>query len=122
MMELCNRAGGAAVARCSQLLETVKSDPLGPPVGDLFAQWVAAQTQETDVAVVGAGMAGTAAAYWLAREAPHMKGLVLEQATVAHAGGSSYGKSRMYREMYSDPYFSKMQVRHQEQVEINLSA
>lgn len=37
---------------------------------------------------------------------------MLEQARVAHEGGSSYGKSRMYREMYSDAYFSKMQVRH----------
>jgi len=54
--------------------------------------------------------AGTSAAYNLSRQAPHLKGCVLEAASVAHAGGSSYGQSRMYRQLYSDPYYSEMQV------------
>lgn len=79
------------------------------PVGALFSSWLESVTEEVDVAIIGGGMAGTSTAYWLSQQEPAAKGLVLEAVEVAHKGGSSYGDSRMFREMYSDPYFSKMQ-------------
>lgn len=53
---------------------------------------------------------GTSTAYQLSRLAPHLKGLLLESRAIAHPGGSSYGESRMYRQMYSDPYYATMQA------------
>lgn len=53
---------------------------------------------------------GTSCAYQLSKEAPELKGIVLEAASLAHKGGSSYGESRMFRQLYSDPYYSKMQA------------
>lgn len=79
------------------------------PVGSLFSSWFEGSTEEVDVAIIGGGMAGTSAAYWLSQQEPSATGLVLEAVEVAHKGGSSYGDSRMFREMYSDPYFSRMQ-------------
>jgi hypothetical protein len=53
---------------------------------------------------------GTSTAYQLSRLAPRLKGLLLESRAIAHPGGSSYGESRMYRQMYSDPYYATMQA------------
>lgn len=36
---------------------------------------------------------------------------LLERGVVADPEGSSYGDSRMYREMQSDPFYSRMQAR-----------
>ncbi|KAF5840792.1 FAD dependent oxidoreductase-domain-containing protein [Dunaliella salina] len=94
----------------SHMLEDVCTDPYTPPVGSFFSQYLEEHTQHFDVAVIGGGMAGTAASYWLSKLAPQMKGVVLESRTVAHKGGSSYGDSRMYRQMYSQEYFSRMQT------------
>ncbi|KAK9803185.1 hypothetical protein WJX72_011723 [[Myrmecia] bisecta] len=62
-----------------------------------------------DVLIVGGGVAGIAAAYALAQDAPHLRVAVLEKDTCAHSKSSSYGDSRMYRRMYSVEYFSLMQ-------------
>ena len=55
-------------------------------------------------------MTGTSTAYQLSKLAPQLRGIMLESKGVAHPGGSSYGESRMYRQMYSDPYYAGMQV------------
>jgi len=107
--ELLNRARISSRVP-SHMLEDVCTDPYTPPVGSFFSQYLEEHTQHYDVAVIGGGMAGTAASYWLSKLAPEMKGVVLESRTVAHKGGSSYGDSRMYRQMYSQEYFSRMQT------------
>jgi glycine/D-amino acid oxidase-like deaminating enzyme len=48
-----------------------------------------------DVVVIGAGMAGSAAAYYLTKEGCGRL-LVVERHVVATPRGSSYGESRMY--------------------------
>jgi glycine/D-amino acid oxidase-like deaminating enzyme len=79
-------------------------------VGSKLREWLASSTEKVDVVVVGAGMAGTAAAYQLSKQAPELKGVVLEAGDEpAHRKGSSFGASRMFRQMYSDPYFSDLQ-------------
>jgi sarcosine oxidase len=57
-------------------------------------------TQEFDVIIVGAGGAGSAAAYQLALRG--QKVLLLEQFQVAHDRGSSHGHSRIFRFAYSE--------------------
>lgn len=80
------------------------------PVGSKLHQWLVDSTENVDVLVIGGGMAGTAAAYQLSELAPGMKGVVLEAGEEpAHKKGSSYGDSRMFRQMYSDEYFSSLQ-------------
>lgn len=93
----------------SMALKYVQEDPSSNPIGAAFKQWLSNNTEEVDVAIVGGGMAGSSTAYWLSEEARDLKGIVLESASVAHEKGSSYGESRMFREMYSDPYFARMQ-------------
>ncbi|CAG9460430.1 unnamed protein product [Pedinophyceae sp. YPF-701] len=93
---------------CMCLAAVKNDDPV--PVGTLFSDWMKENTVEYDVAVVGAGMAGTACAYYLTRDDPSVTVGVIDSRTVAHAGGSSYGASRMYRQMYSVDYFSKLQT------------
>jgi len=60
------------------------------------------KNNQYDIIIIGAGMAGISAAYNLIGEAE--KVLICEQATPAHKGSSSFGDTRMYREMYSDPW------------------
>lgn len=80
-------------------------------VGHKYAPWLKDRTTAVDVLIIGAGMAGTGTAYQLSKERPDLKGLVLEGGSeVAPKTGSSYGDSRMFRRMYSDPYFSEMQA------------
>ncbi len=55
-----------------------------------------------DIIIIGAGMAGMSAAYHLIGKAERV--LICEQKTPAHPGSSSFGDTRMYREMYSDPW------------------
>lgn len=59
-----------------------------------------------DVVVVGAGMAGMSAAYNLIGQVDRV--LICEKETPAHTGSSSYGDTRMYREMYSDPWLAQV--------------
>ncbi len=56
---------------------------------------------DVDYVVVGGGMAGLAAAYHL-RDRGSV--VLLEADVCGSARGSSYGESRMYREMYSDRF------------------
>ncbi|KAA8497474.1 N-methyl-L-tryptophan oxidase [Porphyridium purpureum] len=80
-------------------------------VGRRLTPWLAQHARDVDVVIVGAGMAGTAAAYQLSKQDPEMNGVVLEMGdAVAHERSSSYGESRMFRQMYSDPYFSELQT------------
>jgi len=56
-----------------------------------------------EVIILGGGMAGCAAAYYLARQG--VRAAVIEKGRIADPSGSSVGASRMYRQMYSNPYF-----------------
>ena len=81
------------------------------PAGARYRQWHGEAVEQVDTLVVGGGMAGTAAAMELAQLLPEgAKVEVLESRVVANDKGSSYGESRMYRRMYSDEFFSRMQA------------
>lgn len=81
-------------------------------IGKHMERWNQEKIVKKDVVVIGGGMAGTAAAYQLSKLSPELAGAVLEAGEeVAHKGGSSYGTSRMFRQMYSDPYFSDLQAK-----------
>jgi monomeric sarcosine oxidase len=58
---------------------------------------------EYDVAVVGAGLAGAAAARELVARGRSV--LLVEQHEVGHVHGSSHGSSRIYRRAYLDPLY-----------------
>ena len=60
-----------------------------------------------DIAIIGGGMAGLSAAAALS-EMGLKDVAVFESDKVAHSSGSSFGESRMYREMYSDPLLCKL--------------
>ena len=63
--------------------------------------------KSVDVAIIGGGMAGLSAAASLSEMG--VKNIALfESEKLAHSEGSSFGESRMYREMYSDPVLSKL--------------
>src|SRR5690554_1381091 len=55
-----------------------------------------------DVIVIGAGVAGSAAAYALARD---QRVLLLEQHRFLHTHGSSHGGSRIFRYAYPQPQY-----------------
>ena len=59
-----------------------------------------------DVVVIGGGPVGLAAAYAVARE--NKKVAVIERFTFRNQNGSSAGKTRQYREMYSEEYLAKL--------------
>ncbi len=56
-----------------------------------------------DVIIIGSGGVGSAAAYYLAKA--EQKVLVLEQFTINHQKGSSYGYSRVIRYAYDNPIY-----------------
>ncbi|MEM6292390.1 MAG: FAD-dependent oxidoreductase [Myxococcota bacterium] len=62
-----------------------------------------------DIIIVGGSMAGLACAYAL--RAAGTRVCVLEGETPGHAKSSSFGTSRMFREMYSDPHLCGMSRR-----------
>jgi len=99
---------GRPAALC---LGDVEEDPSSEPCGTRFRAFVEDATEEVDTLVIGAGMAGTAAAYYLTKDAPGHRVAVVESRSVANQWASSHGQSRMYRRMYSDAYFSQMQSR-----------
>lgn len=81
------------------------------PAGARFREWRDEAVMQLDSLVIGGGMAGTAAAMELARlSPPGSRMMLLESRTVANDAASSFGESRMFRRMYSDEYFSKMQA------------
>ena len=60
-----------------------------------------------NVAIIGGGMAGLSAAASLSDMG--VKDIaIFESEKIAHSNGSSFGESRMYREMYSDPVLCKL--------------
>ena len=76
--------------------------------------------KETGILVVGAGMAGSAAAMYAAMATPpelrfstkrSAVTLVDSSPIVANEWASSCGDSRMYRKMYSDPFYANMQLK-----------
>ena len=63
--------------------------------------------KHVDIAIIGGGMAGLSAAATLSQMG--IKNIaVFEGKKLANADGSSFGESRMYREMYSDPVLCKL--------------
>ena len=59
------------------------------------------------VVIVGGGMAGLSCAASLARRGIRDV-VLLEAKTLAHAKASSFGETRMFREMYSDPVLCRL--------------
>lgn len=59
------------------------------------------------VVIVGGGMAGLSCAASLARRGI-TDVVLLEAKTLAHAKASSFGETRMFREMYSDPVLCRL--------------
>lgn len=78
------------------------------PLGYKFQSWIYNKSLYTDVAIVGGGIAGTAAAYYTSLRKTGLAVSVFEQSSFANKSGSSFGDSRMYREMYSDTFYSKL--------------
>ncbi len=67
--------------------------------------------QRFDVIVIGAGVAGSAAAYALARD---QRVLVLEQHRFLHALGSSHGGSRIFRYAYPERQYVELALAAEE--------
>ncbi|NDD45273.1 MAG: FAD-dependent oxidoreductase, partial [Synechococcaceae bacterium WB9_4xB_025] len=63
--------------------------------------------QRASVVIVGGGMAGLSCAAALARRGVSDV-VLLEAETLAHAKASSFGETRMFREMYSDPVLCRL--------------
>ena len=61
---------------------------------------------DVEVVVVGAGMAGLATAYALARDGREV--LLLERFSLGHEHGSSHGSSRIFRLAYSEPEYVRL--------------
>ena len=63
--------------------------------------------QQAAVVIIGGGMAGLSCAASLARRGIRDV-VLLEAKTLAHAKASSFGETRMFREMYSDPVLCRL--------------
>jgi sarcosine oxidase len=61
---------------------------------------------QVDVAVVGAGLTGSATAWELARRGVSVA--LLEQFEPGHAHGSSHGTERIVRRAYADPFYVRL--------------
>ena len=62
---------------------------------------------KAEVVIVGGGMAGLSCAASLARRGVRDV-VLLEAKTLAHSRASSFGETRMFREMYSDPVLCRL--------------
>ena len=60
-----------------------------------------------DITIIGAGVAGLSAAWWLSGQ-PGVRVTVLEQFNFAHTRGSSHGSSRISRTTYIDSSYVEM--------------
>lgn len=90
------------------VLNSVIPSRTGEPVGKEFPDWIEDSKQKTDTLIIGGGLAGTSTAFALGQK--DMKSILVEQGeSIAPASASSNGDSRMYRQMYSNELFSKMQ-------------
>lgn len=67
----------------------------------------------TRVVVVGAGLAGSAAAWRLAQAGDDVT--IVEAFEPAHAGGSSHGSARIFRHAYPDVFHAELTLRALEQ-------
>jgi len=70
---------------------------------------IVAAVEQVEVAVVGAGLLGSATARALA--ARGVPALLFEQFALGHARGSSHGATRIFRYSYQDPFYVEMAVR-----------
>jgi len=92
----------------NDVLNNVIPGRTGEPVGKDFPEWIIENKKTTDTLIIGGGLAGTATAFALGEK--KMKSILVEQSeTIAPPPASSNGDSRMYRQMYSNEFFSKMQ-------------
>jgi sarcosine oxidase len=66
-------------------------------------------TERADIAVVGAGIMGSATARALARGGHDV--VLLEQFELGHARGSSHGEARIFRLVYADPTWVRLTQR-----------
>ncbi len=81
----------------------------GDPIGKTFPEWIEENTQKTETLIIGGGMAGCSTAFALGEK--NVKSILVERgSSLAPPTASSNGDSRMYRKMYSDQFFSKMQA------------
>mmetsp|Transcript_18777 Transcript_18777/g.43447 ORF Transcript_18777/g.43447 Transcript_18777/m.43447 type:complete len:830 (+) Transcript_18777:166-2655(+) len=81
----------------------------GDPIGKTFPEWIEENTKKTETLIVGGGMAGCSTAFALAEK--NVDSVLVERgSSLAPPTASSNGDSRMYRKMYSDEFFSKMQA------------
>ena len=63
-------------------------------------------TVRADLIIVGAGLAGAAAAYVAAHRGLNV--VVLEAFGPAHRNGSSHGSARIFRRAYPDPLYVRL--------------
>lgn len=92
----------------SATIEVVPSRK-GDPIGKSFSKWILENTKKTDTLIIGGGVAGCSTAYSLGEN--NVKSILVEcGSSLAPPTASSNGDSRMYRKMYSDEFFSKMQT------------
>lgn len=68
-----------------------------------MSDWDTGAVTDWDTIVVGAGIGGAAAAYWLAREGRSV--LLLERYDLGHDKGSSHGASRIFRFSYDEAHY-----------------
>ncbi|MCL1127236.1 FAD-dependent oxidoreductase [Shewanella surugensis] len=86
-----------------------KNNPDPQHLANSFKIWKQNKSKYVDYTIIGAGIAGTSAAYYLSKHLDsNQKIILLDQGGIANKLGSSAGSSRMYREMYSDPFYSKL--------------
>jgi monomeric sarcosine oxidase len=64
------------------------------------------RAERADVVIIGAGLAGSAAAWALARRGRSV--VVLEAFEAGHRRGSSHGSARIFRRAYSDPLYVRL--------------
>ena len=82
----------------------------GDPIGKDFPEWINEKTERTKTLIIGGGIAGTSTAFSLGEKG--VDSILVEQGnSIAPTSGSSNGDSRMYRKMYSNEFFSKMQTK-----------
>lgn len=97
----------------SKSMESITADVVpsreGDPIGKTFPEWIKDNTQKTETLIIGGGIAGCSTAFALGEK--NINSILVERgSSLAPPTASSNGDSRMYRKMYSDEFFSKMQA------------